>query len=732
MECALIHYVEVAVKPKSQNPGKFQLPDQHLILRRLMWPLTATFVLLTLLVTLLMWWQHNQYQQATLTHNITDIASQYQDLLEEQIELLGSLLDLITADNKLQAALQAGDRNQLLKLSRSTFESMQKNGATHFYFHAKNRKNILQIPQPEINNDHSERFTLREAERTGIAFGGIELDRSGLLTLNVVHPVFANGTLLGYVELGREMNGLLGTLHRDSDFEIALSLHKRHLQRKAWESHLAAVGKQADWDSFPQDVIIFSSLDPLPDELMQGHLQNYNMSDHGRSDMPAMHVNHGIWRVGFLPIINAAGLDIGDLAIMIDLSSQNKQFQHTIAMTGAGVAVVLTALMAFLYALLRKTDDHLVRQQQKIHHAEIQRQAIFDVVIDGLILINDQGLIEMCNPATETIFGYLPGELQGKNINILMPEPYHSEHDGSLHAYTHGGKARIIGIGREVQGKRKNGSIFPIELAVAEAYIDQRQQFVGVIRDITQRKLTETALIEARDAAEQASRAKSAFLSSMSHELRTPLNAVLGFGQILQLNTSLDASGKDSLDEIMKGGQHLLTLVNDVLDLAKIESEQLSISLHTVKLDDLVTDCFAMVEPLALARNIQLSHTSLTGFAVRADAARLKQVLLNLLGNAIKYNREAGKVQVEVAPVASHYLRISIIDTGRGIPADKFDALFEPFNRLGAENDAIEGTGIGLAIALRITELMGGILGVESEVGVGSRFWIELPGSAGS
>lgn len=252
-------------------------------------------------------------------------------------------------------------------------------------------------------------------------------------------------------------------------------------------------------------------------------------------------------------------------------------------------------------------------------------------------------------------------------------------------------------------------------------------RMVGTVQDVTELKQAEQAMLAAKEEAERASQAKSEFLSSMSHELRTPMNAILGFAQLLDYDTGLDADQRDSVHEILKAGRHLLELINEVLDLARIESGRIDLSLEPVELCQVVRECFGLMLPLADARGIRLGHEGVRGARARTDRTRLKQVLLNLLANAIKYNREGGDVRIEVAAAGQERLRVSVTDTGQGIPAGRIDELFQPFNRLGAEASTVEGTGIGLTITRRLVEMMGGSIGVESEPGVGSRFWIELP-----
>ncbi|MGK2952043.1 MAG: PAS domain-containing protein [Thiobacillus sp.] len=276
---------------------------------------------------------------------------------------------------------------------------------------------------------------------------------------------------------------------------------------------------------------------------------------------------------------------------------------------------------------------------------------------------------------------------------------------------------------------RPDGTVRHVhELAQAETdATDRLMRLAGTVQDITEQVETEQALIAARDEADRANKAKSEFLSSMSHELRTPMNAVLGFGQLMEYDDTLPGEHLDSVREILKAGYHLLELINEVLDLAKVESGQIDLSLEPVEVCPIVDECLGLVGPLADKRNIQLTHLGLAGAMVRADRTRLKQALLNLLANAIKYNREGGIVRLDVRPEGKDRLRIRVMDTGPGIPARRLVELFQPFNRLDAEGSDIEGTGIGLTITQRIVEMMGGAVGVESEVGIGSTFWIELP-----
>jgi CheY-like chemotaxis protein len=213
----------------------------------------------------------------------------------------------------------------------------------------------------------------------------------------------------------------------------------------------------------------------------------------------------------------------------------------------------------------------------------------------------------------------------------------------------------------------------------------------------------------------------------MSHELRTPLNAILGFAQLLEMD-SVDPQQRESVERILKGGQHLLTLINEVLDIARIETGRLTVSLEPVPLGEVMQESLALIAPVAAGQNLELMVDEVKDidWHVMADRQRLKQVLLNLLTNAVKYNREGGAIALSCEEVLDGRLRIKVSDTGTGIPSDKLDQLFIPFSRLTVGHAGVDGTGIGLALSKGLVELMGGGIGVESQLGQGSTFWVEL------
>jgi PAS domain S-box-containing protein len=386
--------------------------------------------------------------------------------------------------------------------------------------------------------------------------------------------------------------------------------------------------------------------------------------------------------------------------------------------------------------------------QRQLSDSSAIIEAILNSVVDGIITFHARdGIIKTINPSAEKMFGFDSTELIGKNFSILIPELDQNKRDGTLDAYKASKEAIALGHGREVIGWRKGNIPFPVEIAVNEMWLGGIRFFSCILRDITLRKLAEvdrlkmeevlkfknTELELATIVAEKANLAKSDFLSSMSHELRTPLGAILGFAQLIESGTpSPTLSQKKSIDQIIKAGWYLLDLINEILDLALIESGKMYISLLPVSLVDVMQECQSMIEPQAQKRNIMINFNKLdTHYYVEADYTRIKQIIINLLSNAIKYNKIGGTVDITYSLIDSDSIRISIKDTGIGLSSVLIEQLFQPFNRLGINAKAEAGTGIGLVVCKRLIELMNGKIGVESTVGKGSVFWIELPLIAG-
>lgn len=384
-------------------------------------------------------------------------------------------------------------------------------------------------------------------------------------------------------------------------------------------------------------------------------------------------------------------------------------------------------------------------------------KTLIDAMVDSIVVANTQGIIEVFNPAAERLFGYTAREAKGNKVNMLMPSPHKQRHDSYIQRFLQSKKPKILGSTIELEAQRKDGTTVPVELAINAVEVKQTIKFIAAIRDVSDRKAAEHALEQQARELERANRMKSEFLATMSHELRTPLNAIIGFSEVLkdQLPGPLNDKQTDYVREIFSSGQHLLELINDILDLSKIEAGKMEWLPEPVDVRDLLEQSLAIVRETAAEHRISLSLDIAPDLGrCLLDVRKSKQMLYNLLSNAVKFSPDGGCVRVSascvprsalagppqpdkpkpIAPPASdadHFLEFSIEDQGIGIAAQDLHKLFEPFVQIDSSlARRYEGTGLGLALVKRLAEVSGGTVGVRSTPGKGSIFAIWLPWEA--
>jgi PAS domain S-box-containing protein len=359
--------------------------------------------------------------------------------------------------------------------------------------------------------------------------------------------------------------------------------------------------------------------------------------------------------------------------------------------------------------------------------SEARSRAILGTMLDGVVHIDATGNILSVNHAVLDMFGYEEEELVGRNVSVLMPEPHASAHDDYLHRYLQTRRANIVGQRRHVEGRRKDGSLFAIELAVNEMVDDDGSTFIGLIRDMTSQKAAEGDLQAALDAARTATQTKARFLANMSHEIRTPLNAVLGLAQIGMRNSAGSPAGI-AFGNIATAGEHLLGVINDILDASKIEAGKLRIEQRPFALIATIDRMVSFVTHRAEDKGLTLIVTLAPDLPQWAtgDGLRLAQILTNLLSNAIKFTA-AGEVSLRVARDGDDTWFL-VSDTGIGMDEEHLARLFQPFEQADSSTTRTHGgTGLGLAISLDLARMMGGDISVESRPGAGSTFSLRLP-----
>jgi PAS domain S-box-containing protein len=437
---------------------------------------------------------------------------------------------------------------------------------------------------------------------------------------------------------------------------------------------------------------------------------------------------------GFEALVFKASRGIEDIYELTYIRKDGSRFPAVVSVTAlrdAQDTIIGYLLIGTDNTARKQVEAEQMLLDQRLRDQQFYTRSLIESNIDPLTITDLRGIITDVNQQTEALTGCTRDELIGAPFKNYFTDPERAD----------AGIKRVLRESKvtnyELTARARDGKETVVSYNATTLH-DRDRKLRGVFaaaRDVTERKRFELTLQEnnvelerAKVTADKANLAKSDFLSSMSHELRTPLNAILGFAQLMESASPLPTPGqKASIDQILQSGWYLLELINEILDLALIESGKLLLSLEPVSLTELLADCKAMFEPEALRRDIRLSFPRPdSSLVVRADRTRMKQVLVNLLSNAVKYNRPGGLVEITCSETTPGCTRISCRDTGTGLSPEQLAQLFQPFNRLGQEAGATEGTGIGLVVSKRLAEHMGGHIGVESTVGVGSVFWIEL------
>jgi signal transduction histidine kinase/ActR/RegA family two-component response regulator len=565
--------------------------------------------------------------------------------LERGTQVMASMAALLVANQELAAEFRRRDRAALLRLSQPIFAQLQReNSISHLYYHGADGTNLLRVHHPEEYGDRVDRFTLAEAQRTGQPATGNEQGPFGTCTLRFVLPWIHAGELLGYLELGIELEDVMQRVHDLIDSDVLVTLDKQLLDRDKWERNQRNQGSNLRWDEFPS-VVVVSRTGQVSDTLGE-----YLQLPRSKSPQETFETEHAssVYQVIARPLIDVRRQRVGQIIILLDITEPTRRALEAGAWAVCVGAVIGGALLSVFFVLLGRVQRDVAQRTARLAEAQ-------------------------------------------STLALEQSERQRAEHERGLQ------QERITSL--EAQGRMAR------ELEIA------------------------------KDRAEAGSRAKSLFLANMSHELRSPLNVILGIAQAMAREHTLPSRAQQDLGLVLKSGKHLRTLINQVLDWSKIEAGRFTLTESAFDLRKLLQELQGMFELMAREKGLAFSVThdpNLTRW-VQTDPVRLRQVLVNLVGNAIKFT-EHGFVELRVEmlePVPfdrkDQRCRFVVRDSGPGISSEEIPVLFDAFKQGRAGTSTKEGSGLGLAISRGFVELMGGRLELESNVGAGTTIRFELP-----
>lgn len=641
--------------------------DGRTIRLKIIGPLVLVTLLLLSCFIFGIYWLQQRHIDGKVRSRVEAVRSYFSEHIEEDARLLTGLIDLLKEDSVLQSAWISKDREALLGQTISMFDHIRREyRVTHFYFHDVDKVCFLRVHNPSRHSDYIPRFTLSKAVQRQRPSYGIELGPLGTFVLRVVYPWRINGSIAGYIELGEEIEHITRELSKTLNVKLLFAIDKKFLQREGWEEGMRMLGRNPEWDMFNRFTVAGDSSEDFPLEFMQ-RFNDLKSSGHKQFRGLRLHMSSSgrSLQGGFVNLFDAGDRQVGQIVVIDDVSTEQR-WARNLCLGLLGCSGLLGfGLLWLLYVYLGKLG------------------AEFNSMYSSL-----EGRIEEQQEAEAQL------EAQVAELGNAQ--------DAALNMMEDAGRAR-----KQAEKSRK-------ELERANRQLEFSAEKANV--------LSQEAMA--------ASEAKGQFLANMSHEIRTPMNAVIGFCELLD-GTELSSEQRQYANLIREGGEHLLNVINDILDFSKIEAGKLETERVSFSLGKLLAGIASLMRPAASEKGLELSMLQEAKLPdqIQSDPARLRQCLINLINNAIKFTEEGYvHVRVYLDRQGGDCICFAVEDSGIGISKADQELIFAAFSQADyGTSRKFGGTGLGLAITRKLAHLLGGELTLSSELGKGSIFTLKLP-----
>ena len=705
--------------------------SRRTVQHKLLVPFVCVSLSLVVFFTLMLVYTQKNALERSSFHMLKDAANGLANSIEEQSRVLIALENIILADVNLSRDLQKNNRHALFSSYKDTFARLQKDYAiTHFYFHLPDRVNLLRVHKKEKYGDIIDRFTMFEAQRTGQPAFGIELGPLGTFTLRVVQPVFFNYIIVGYIELGKEIEDLLIPVHKGHGVEFALSIYKYRLNQSQWETGMAMLNREANWNRFGKKVLVYTSIPDFPEQL------EYFIADkdHIHDELsPIIKFNDKFWHAMARDISDASETEVGDLLIFVDISKQLSEYRLFTAMTTGVIFMILLVVLFLIFRVLQHTDKVIITQQLSMEKSENRFRSLFNSITDLIYTMDMNGKFTSANPAMHKLFGYEMDEFVGRRATEFMSPEFLKEFD-----------TRYLEVVKN-QGFCEGVSYY-YRKDKAKIYIEYKSSLVtpsdgepyisGMGRDITQKILSEKKVKELQEQVVQAQKMESigTLAGGIAHDFNNILFPVMGHTEMLLNDFPQDSPTYKSLTKIYAGALRARDLVRQILEFSRQESGQLKV----MQIAPVIKEALKLMES-SITGNIEIiQDIDKDCSSIKGDSTRIHQIIINLVTNAC-YAMEGtgGQLAISLKEIdiekpelinpdmfSGVYTRFTISDTGPGMDKELISKIFVPFF---TTKEKSKGTGMGLSVVHGIVIGMGGGIKVESEIGKGTKFHVYLP-----